>query len=191
MDTLQTVDDLQKYITSNGIKAEMIRNIGDTPTVPEAASALGVQTDQIIKTLLFIVGQPNDNQRDNQGGNYKTNQQKKQGEISVVVISNGTNRVDKRPLSTYFQVGRKRVKLAPPDVVIAQLGYPAGGVPPFGHRTRLPVFLDESVLALSTQFDGTAVIYGGGGDAHTMIKLTVDELLRVTKPEILALSEQK
>ena len=33
------------------------------------------------------------------------------------------------------------------------------------------------------------VIYGGGGDDRTMMRLTVDELLRVTQGRVVALSE--
>jgi len=176
IDRLQTPNDLENYILEHSINAQLIRNLGDTPTVPEAAEALEVQTDQIIKTLLFLIDRPHGDPQDSPEMQY------------AVVISNGTNRVDKRLLSTYFEVGRKRVKLASSDVVLAMLGYPAGGVPPFGHRTSLPVFLDEAILTLSRQSDGNCIVYGGGGDAHTMLKLTVDELLRVTQPEILAFS---
>jgi len=46
--------------------------------------------------------------------------------------------------------------------------------------------LDASVMAVAEQFAG--VIYGGGGDDRTMMKLTVAELLRVVQPQILAVS---
>ena len=66
------------------------------------------------------------------------------------------------------------------------LGYAAGGVPPFGHRTALPVIVDAGILNLRRRYDG--VIYGGGGDDRTMMKLTVDELLRVTGGEVYRLN---
>ena len=53
------------------------------------------------------------------------------------------------------------------------LGYPVGGVPPFGHITRVPVLLDRAIA----RWD---VIYGGGRDDRTMLRLTPAELLRVT-----------
>ncbi len=59
-------------------------------------------------------------------------------------------------------------------------------MPPFGHQTTLPVILDATVMALPAIFSG--VIYGGGGDHHTMMQLTVAELLRVVQPEILSVS---
>ena len=67
-------------------------------------------------------------------------------------------------------------------MVLDLLGYPAGGVPPFGHRTALPVIVDAAILDLRQRFDG--VIFGGGGDDRTMMRLTVDELLRVTAESV-------
>lgn len=167
-----TPEDLQRYVTETAIDARLIRDIGETPTVPAAAAALGVAPAQIIKTLLFLVEKPGASER---------------RADTVVVISNGESRVDKRPLADHFGVGKKRVKLAPAETVLAQLGYPAGGVPPFGHRNECPVILDEAILALQDDYDG--VIYGGGGDDRSMLQLTVAELRRVTTPTILAVSQ--
>lgn len=159
--------DLQALIDAEGIAAELIDGLGDTPTVPAAAAALGVEPEQIIKTLLFLV--------EHQGEPRKP----------VVVISYGEQRVDKGRLAARWGVGKKRVSLAPAPVVLELLGYAAGGVPPFGHRTALPVVIDAGILKLRERYAG--VIYGGGGDDRTMMKLTVDELLRVTGGEILDL----
>ena len=164
----RTPSDLAQFISAESISARLIADIGETPTVPAAAAALGVGPEQIVKTLLFLVETP-----------------EAPTGLPVVVISNGESRVEKRPLAERFGVGKKRVKLAPPEVVWALLGYPAGGVPPFGHATRLPVLLDSAITALGE--DG--LVYGGGGDHRTMLELTVAELLRVTQPEVLPLSE--
>jgi prolyl-tRNA editing enzyme YbaK/EbsC (Cys-tRNA(Pro) deacylase) len=171
MDRQRTPIDLQSYIEIHQIAAQLLHGIGDTPTVPAAAAALNVAPEQIIKTLLFLVEKPGE---------------KAPPSSPVIVISNGERRVDKRLLADHFEVGNKRVKLAPAEVVVDLLGYPAGGVPPFGHKTMLPVILDAAIVGLQAHFDG--VIYGGGGDHRTMMKLTVDELLRVLQPQILAVS---
>lgn len=164
---MNTPDDLQTFLSENRIDAELLRDIGDTPTVPAAAEALGVEPDRIIKTLLFLVQKPGEPDAP---------------PAPVVVISHGERRVEKRPLAELYGVGKKRIKLAPADVVLALLGYPAGGVPPVGHRTRLPVLLDSSIVALGGTF------YGGGGDDRTMLKLTVQELERVAQPQVIDLS---
>ena len=159
---------LQAFIDEQHINAVLIGELGDTPTVPAAAAALGVEADQIVKTLLFLVEHSVNGAAERQ---------------PAVVISHGERRVDKARLAEYWGVGKKRVNLAPAEVVLALLGYPAGGVPPFGHRTRLPVLIDANLLGLRERYAG--IIYAGGGDDRTMLRLTVDELLRVTGGEVI------
>ena len=160
---------LQRYLTEAQIEAHLLHDVGDTPTVPAAAAVLGVETDQIIKTLLFLIEQP-----------------APAPSMPVLVISHGERHVDKKRLANHFGVGGKRVKFAPADVVLDLLGYPAGGVPPFGHKTQVPVIVDASVIAAAEHFDG--VLYGGGGDDRTMLRVTLTELLRVVTPLVITLS---
>ncbi len=175
---MRTPDDLQRFIDQNNIDAQLLRNIGDTPTVPAAAAALNVEPDRILKTLLFLAQKRSLRLCANEA---------RSGEPDVsptpfIVISHGERRVGKRPLADRYGVGIKRIKLAPPDVVLRLLGYPAGGVPPIGHRTAVPVLLDSSLVTLGGLF------YGGGGDDKTMLRLTVEELVRVAQPHIIPLS---
>lgn len=170
-DTL-TTRDVQAFIDAQGVRARLISDIGHTPTVPAAAEALGVHPDQIVKTLLFLLNRPTETASEPE---------------PIIVISNGTNRVDKKALARRFDIGNKRVKLAPPDVVLSLLGYPAGGVPPFAHRNSVPTIVDQSVVDLRDRFDDR--IYAGGGDDLTMMELTVTDLLRIVQPEILTVSD--
>ncbi len=152
---MRTPDDLERYIRDHGIDAQVLRDVGHTATVLDAARALGVPPEQIIKTLVFLVdGRP------------------------VVYITNGPERVDPRLLARHFGVGSKKVKLADAATVRRLTGYPAGGVPPFGHATSLPVLVNRRVIDLPT-------VYGGGGDACTMVRVSPQELLRVTGATIL------
>lgn len=163
-----TPTDLQHFITRHGIVARLHHDLGDTPTVPAAAAVLGVQPEQIIKTLLFTIdrtGQPSQ---------------------AIVVISHGEKRVDRGKLAERYGVAKGRISMAAAEVVLELIGYPAGGVPPFGHRTQLPILVDQAVLGVEERWGGP--IFGGGGDHRTMMELSVDELLRVTQPEILAVS---
>jgi prolyl-tRNA editing enzyme YbaK/EbsC (Cys-tRNA(Pro) deacylase) len=163
---MRTSADLQRYLDEHAQDAELISAIGETPTVATAAVALGVEPDQIVKTLLFKVDLGVEEQ-------------------TVVVISHGERRVDKGALAQAYGVGKKRVSLALPAEVVALTGFAVGGVPPFGHRTTLPVCLDESVLTLRDRNGG--ILYAGGGDDHTMMRLHLDDLLRLTQPRILHL----
>ena len=163
MDDIQqpslTPTDFARFIAEHRIEAQIVPVGMETPTVPAAAAALGVQTAQIIKTLLFLV-------KDLQ---------------PVVVIASGETIVDRRALAERFGVGKKQVKLADPQTVVRITGYPVGGVPPFGHVMSAPVFLDERIRAWE-------VVFGGGGDDHTLLRVPTAELARITLGEWIAFS---
>ncbi len=165
-------NDLQAYMDEKGIAARLVRGLGDTRTVPLAAAALGVEPEQIIKSLLFLVHLP-----ERQGGPQP-----------VLVIVGGERRVDYRAIAARFGVSRKKVRMAAADVVLEVTGYPAGGVPPFGHHSVVPAILDAAILAGSPA--DAATVYGGGGDEETMLEITLAELLRVVQPELLSVSSE-
>ena len=155
--TARTPADLADFITKNAIAAEIVPMTVETPTVPAAAAALGVSPAQIIKSLLFLV-------RDR----------------PVLVIASGDTLVDRGILAARFGMGKKQIKLAHGETVLRLTGYPAGGVPPFGHPAPLLTLLDRGVLAWD-------VIYGGGGDDRTLLRVAPEELGRVTGAEWVAL----
>lgn len=148
-----TPDDLARFIREQGIAAELLPMPVETPTVPAAAAALGVRPAQIVKSLLFLV-------RD----------------APVLVIACGDTPVDRRALADRFGVGKKQIKLADAETVLAHSGYAVGGVPPFGHRLPAPVLLDRAVRVWDA-------IYAGGGDDRTLLRITPDELAHVTGAE--------
>ena len=152
-------DELQGFIDRHKIEAEIIPLDAHTSTVSEAAEALGVATDQIIKSLVFRVESE-----------------------ALLVINNGLARVDRRKLAACLGVGRKRVKFTSPEQALEITGYVVGSMPPFGHRVKLRTLVDTAVTELQ-------VIYGGGGSIDAMMRLTPPELIRLTGAEILDLSE--
>jgi prolyl-tRNA editing enzyme YbaK/EbsC (Cys-tRNA(Pro) deacylase) len=151
--TSYSVQSLIRFIAQHGIAAEIVPVSVKTPTVPAAAAALGVETSQIIKSLLFLVR-----------------------ERPVLVIAGGDRPVDRGVLAAKFGVGKKQIRLADAETVLQVTGYPAGGVPPFGHPAPLPTLLDSAVLAWDA-------VYGGGGDDHTLLRVAPGELARVTNAE--------
>jgi Cys-tRNA(Pro) deacylase len=151
--------DLQQFIETHKIKATILPIAVHTPTVPDAARALGVKTDQIIKSLVFLVN--ND---------------------PLLVINNGLAKADRRKIAGRLGVGKKKVKFASSDQALQITGYIVGSMPPFGHRQQLRTFVDPNVAELE-------IIFGGGGDIDAMMRLSSTELLRVTQAEILSVSE--
>ncbi|MCU0508334.1 MAG: YbaK/EbsC family protein [Anaerolineae bacterium] len=150
--------DLAAFLAAQGIDAQIVPMTLETPTVAAAAAALGVASDQIIKTVLFLVK-----------------------DEPVLVIARGEETVDRRPIADEFGVGKKQVKLADRDTVLAVTGYAAGGVPPFGHLRPLSTLIDWRIESMT-------VLYGGGGDDRTLLRVTPAELARVTAGKWLALS---
>jgi Cys-tRNA(Pro) deacylase len=151
-------DDLQKFIDRHSIQATILTLDEHTPTVSDAARALEVENEQIIKSLVFhIDGEP------------------------LLVINNGLARVDRKKLADYLQVGRKRVKFAAPDHAFEITGYAVGSMPPFGHKETLRTIVDAAVARMD-------VIYGGGGDINAMMRLTSNELVKASRAELAAVS---
>jgi Cys-tRNA(Pro) deacylase len=159
-----TSQDLQQFIDDNHVTAEILPMAQDTPTVSDAARALGVSQQQIIKSLVFLVAEP-------ATGDARP----------VLVIANGSRRVDERLVARHLGVGRKRVKMARPEQALAITGYIVGAMPPFGHQTRLRTLVDPGVIAQEE-------IYGGGGEINAMLRLTSRELVRVAGAEVVSVA---
>ena len=151
--------DLQQFIDKNQIEAVILPMDRHTLTVSDAAQALQVTPEQIIKSLLFLVkGEP------------------------VLVINNGLAKVDQRKIAARLGVGKKQVKFAGAERALEITGYVVGSMPPFGHRQKLRTFVDPAI----TEWE---VIFGGGGDIDAMLRLSSAELLRVTEGEVVQVSE--
>ncbi len=156
-----TPKNLQAYLEAHSIAAEIVFPGAPTPTVPAAAAALGVEADQIVKSVIFWVD-----------------------DRPFLVYGCGTRRVDSRKLAARLQVGRKRVKLADADQVLDISGYAVGTVPPVGLKTPMPAYMDPAVR----QYE---VIYAGGGGIDALLKITTAELLRVSNAEIAPMLEDE
>jgi prolyl-tRNA editing enzyme YbaK/EbsC (Cys-tRNA(Pro) deacylase) len=155
-----TSDDLAAFIRRFGISAEILHLPVATPTVEDAARAVGTEPDRIVKSLLFLVdGSP------------------------ALVIACGPSLVSRRRLAAHFGVSPKRVKLATPEVALLASGYPVGALPPFGHREQLPTLIDRRVV-LQQQ------VYAGGGSIRALLRIGSQELARVTRATMLDLVEE-
>lgn len=91
-----------------------------TRTASDAARAVGCEVGQIVKSLVFVAG----------------------GRPVVALVS-GANRLDEARLGA---ITGGEVTKADAETARAATGYSIGGVPPFGHATDLPVFMDRDLL---------------------------------------------
>ena len=89
-----------------------------------------------------------------------------QGDKAVLIITEGTAKIDNRKYKDTFHV---KAKMIPFEEVENIIGHAPGGVCPFGINAGIDVYLDESLK----QFD---IVYPAAGDDHSAVKLTIAEL---------------
>jgi Cys-tRNA(Pro) deacylase len=152
-----TSTDLEAFMREQGIPGEILHLEVPTPTVEAAAQAVGTQAERIVKSLLFMI----------------------EGQ-PVLAITSGTAYIDQRAIASKFGVGRKRVKLASAETVLETCGYEVGAMPPFGHLRKLPTLLDRSVLEKPE-------IFAGGGAENALVRLSPEDILRVTQADVMDL----
>jgi Cys-tRNA(Pro) deacylase len=152
-----TAADLQAFLDTHAITAEILHLQVPTLTVESAAQAVGCEVQQIVKSILFLV--------DNQ---------------PVLAIACGTAYIDRRMIADLYGVGKKRVKLASPEQVVSLSGYEVGAMPPFGHSQSLTTLLDRRVLELDE-------VYAGGGAENALICISPQEILRYTQAKVMDL----
>jgi Cys-tRNA(Pro) deacylase len=66
----------------------------------------------------------------------------------LVVLMHGNRKVSTKNLAR--QIGAKSVEPCSPEVANRHSGYLVGGTSPFGTRRTMPVYIEESILALSS-----------------------------------------
>lgn len=153
-------DALMAWCADHGVAARLLRPGVPTPTVPLAAAAVGLLPERVLKSLvLFVDGEPR------------------------LVVAAGEDRLSYPRMAAAFGTSRRRVRLATADEALALTGYVVGAMPPFGHRRRLPTWVDGRRVA-----PGLTVVAGGGA-RDALLELTTDDLLRVTDARAADLTE--
>ena len=89
-----------------------------------SAEKLGVEEHHVVKTLVM----------------------EDESKKPLVVLMHGDREVSTKALAR--EAGRKRIDPCPPEVAERHSGYRVGGTSPFGLRKPMPLFVEESVLAL-------------------------------------------
>lgn len=119
-----------------------------TRTAADAAAAIDVDLGQIVKSLVFSVD-----------------------EAPVLALVPGDRRLDEPALAA--AAGGVTCRRPDAAFVRAATGFPIGGIPPLGHTTRLPAFVDDGFW----RFD---VVWAAAGTPHDVFALSPADLLRVT-----------
>ena len=113
-----------------------------------AAEAVGQPLEQVCKTLIV----------------------KATGNAFWIAIVPGDQRFDPRRMAA--AIGVAHADLADQKEAEKVSGYRVGGISPFAMRRKLPVIIEESLLALDT-------IMVNGGRRGVMVEMATDELVRL------------
>lgn len=127
-----------------------------TKTAVDAATAIGCDVSAIVKSLVFTVD----------------------GSVVVALVP-GDLRLDTERFSEV--AGGGAVERADLETVRAATGFVAGGTPPFGHKTALPVFADRALRRHET-------VWAAGGTPSTVFPISVIDLDRLARPRWVDIS---
>lgn len=109
---------VENFFSKNNYQVNFIQ-VKDSSTVLKAANEIGVTTNEIAKTLAFIVqDQP------------------------IVLVMSGDSKVDNKKFKTIFKT---KAKMVPPNNVEQLTNHPVGGVSPFGLKKNILIYLDNSL----------------------------------------------
>jgi Cys-tRNA(Pro) deacylase len=94
----------------------------------------------------------------------------------LVVLMHGDLKVSTKELARV--IGVKAIAPCNPDVANKHSGYMVGGTSPFGTRRRMPVYMEETILALP-------VIYINGGKRGYLVGIDPKEAVRLLSPKLV------
>ncbi|MFW5902995.1 MAG: YbaK/EbsC family protein [archaeon] len=125
-----------------------------TKTAKGAAKAIGCNVSQIGKNIVMKVE-----------------------DDLVVVITSGSNRVSEKKLANIFNVSDSNVRTANPNEIKEKTGWSIGGVPPFCHKEKIKVLLDEKL----TEFEE---VWTAAGTPNTVFPISPQKLIEFSNAEV-------
>jgi len=123
----------------------------------EASQVSGVTLSEIVKTVVFL----------------------DQDSKPMVAIVSGDRNVSRHKLEHCSN--SKSVRLAGDDMAEAATGYPVGGIPPVGHKKKLPVFLDRGVVSHE-------YVWCGGGARSKLVRLRAEDIVSLNAATVCDIS---
>jgi Cys-tRNA(Pro) deacylase len=128
-----------QVLTALHIPHQVFTHPGPVTTLEQAAAERGQQPDQVVRSLLFRLGE----------GDY------------AIVLMAGPAQVSWKALRRHF--GQSRLTTATEEEVLDVTGYTRGAVAPFGLRQPVRVLIDQGVMmqeaiSLGSGVRGTAIL---------------------------------
>jgi prolyl-tRNA editing enzyme YbaK/EbsC (Cys-tRNA(Pro) deacylase) len=152
---------VQEALDKLGLECRVLELPNSTRTALDAASAIGCEISQIVKSLIF-----------------KT----KKTDKPVLVLASGTNQVDIKIIED--RVGESITK-ADADFVREVTGFAIGGIPPVGHKNVIDlIYIDQDLMALDE-------IWAAAGTPNAVFCIKSQDLLKATDRKLINIKEIK
>jgi prolyl-tRNA editing enzyme YbaK/EbsC (Cys-tRNA(Pro) deacylase) len=142
-------DKFKEILKKLNLDIETIKFEESTKTSQRAADALHTTVSQIGKSIVF-----------------KTKSNK-----FVLVIASGANRINEKTLEKELNEPILRPSL---EEIRAYVGYPIGGIPPFGHDNPMIIFIDEDLRQFET-------IFCAGGTPNTVFATSFSQISEINQ----------
>lgn len=150
----RSIDRVAEAASNAGLEIEILAMPESTRTASEAASACRCSEAQIVKSLVF---------------------RKSGTEELILLLVAGDRQVD---LNAAAQAVGAELERADPKLVREVSGFAIGGVAPLGHRTRMPVFMDPSLLDHD-------VVWAAAGAPNAVFSAAPERLRDAVSAELL------
>lgn len=145
-----SVEKVKAYLENFGVadKVQILQE--SSATVLEAAHAIGCLPAQIAKSI-SIEGE----------------------EGAILIVAAGDVKIDNKKFKETFGIKPRMLKAGQ---VEERIGYPVGGVCPFGVLAGVKVYLDVSLKRFS-------LVYPAAGSGNSVIPLSLEELFKYGKAQ--------
>jgi prolyl-tRNA editing enzyme YbaK/EbsC (Cys-tRNA(Pro) deacylase) len=145
------VNRFESWLAESDLGVNVKQFPAGTRTAGDAAKAVGCELGQIVKSLVFVAaGRP------------------------VVALVSGVNRLDEGRLAA---IAGSPVTKADAEIARTATGYAIGGVPPFGHATDIPVYMDRDLL-------GYEVVWAAAGRPDSVFEISPERLRELSQAEV-------
>ena len=148
---------VQQILAGLGLDSQIVEFRESTKTAADAAAAIGTSVAQIAKSIVFAAG-----------------------DEPVMVIASGVNRIDPARVQVHLGATLGSANAA---FVRDHTGYAIGGVPPVGHATSFPIFIDRDLLQYSE-------VWAAGGTPNTVFPIAPADLVRITGGRVIDCKEE-
>ncbi len=153
----KSAQSVQDALSQKGLVFEVVELSSSTRTANDAATTIGCEVAQIVKSLLFR--------------SANTNQ-------PVLILASGINRVNEKTIESL--ISEKIIK-ADADFTREITGFAIGGVPPVGHKQKIDkIFIDEDLLKYEK-------LWAAAGTPNAVFSLHSSDLESLTGGRIVAI----